>query len=206
MHLRDRSTIASAALFLFTVVATACAPDGVMAPRSLGAAGSTAGGDERIAAISRAANAGHNDVELGSCDRLRAPQGSTVAFHAYARGVQVYRWNGTAWTFVAPEATLSASANGAGVIGTHYAGPTWESNSGSVVKGVVFDRCTPDATAIPWLSLTATPSDSAGVFGRVAFIQRVNTVGGLVPVTPGTAIGDTARVPYTAEYWFHRAP
>ena len=144
--------------------------------------------------------------ELGACDRLRAPQGSHLAFHTFARGVQIYRWDGTTWTYVAPEATLSASANGEGVVGKHYAGPTWETNGGSTVSGSVIDRCTPDASAIPWLSLAGYSSNGRSVFVRVTFIQRVNTVGGLLPVVPGTYNGEIARVPYSAEYFFYRAP
>src|SRR4029434_5913853 len=59
-----------------------------------------------------------------TCDNLQAPPGNEVAFHAYARGVQIYRWNGSSWGFVAPDARLFASANYQGEIGIHYAGPT----------------------------------------------------------------------------------
>src|SRR5262245_27208536 len=64
--------------------------------------------------------------DLGHCEKLRVPQGHKVAFHAYAEGVQIYKWNGASWVFLGPEAVLYASGEGNGVIGTHYAGPTWE--------------------------------------------------------------------------------
>ena len=35
-------------------------------------------------------------------------------------------------------------------------------------------------------------------------IQRLNTVGGTMPATPGTTVGEIARVPYTAEYYFYK--
>ena len=142
--------------------------------------------------------------ELGSCDRLRAPAGTTYGFHAFARGVQIYRWNGTSWAPVGPEAELYADAGGHGQVGTHYAGPYWESVSGSRVKGAVIDRCTADASAIDWLSLAGTPDSKPGVFKRVVFIQRVNTVGGKAPAGPGATVGEEARVPYAAEYYFYR--
>ena len=126
-------------------------------------------------------------------------------FHVYATGVQIYRWSGTSWTFVAPEATLSADAGGNSTIGIHYAGPTWKSVSGSKVVGSVSQRCTPDATAIPWLSLNVVSSEGPGIFHRVTFIQRVNTVGGLAPSSPGSFTGEEVRVPYTAEYFFYRS-
>jgi len=136
---------------------------------------------------------------------LQPEAGNKVAFHAYAEGVQIYRWNGTSWTFVAPEATLYADAGGHGVVATHYAGPTWESVSGSKVVGTVRKRATPNPDSIDWLLLKATATEGPGIFDRVTFIQRVNTVGGKAPTAPGEYIGQEVRVPYTAEYFFYRA-
>ncbi|HEU4387970.1 MAG TPA: DUF3455 domain-containing protein [Blastocatellia bacterium] len=145
------------------------------------------------------------DLPSPVCDTIQVPSGNNVAFHVYARGVQIYTWNGTAWTFVAPMATLYASPNYHGQVGTHYAGPTWESNSGSKVVGSRVAGCSPDPTAIPWLLLRAVSTQGPGIFGCVSFIQRVNTTGGLAPATPGSSVGETAEVPYTAEYYFYRA-
>ena len=142
--------------------------------------------------------------EMSACPKLAAPEGSKLVFHVYAQGVQIYRWNGTGWGFVAPEATLSADRAGKSVVGTHYAGPKWESNSGGVVAGSVKDRCTPNPNAIQWLSLTAS-AKGPGIFSNVVFIQRVNTAGGKEPTTPGTFVGQVARIPYTTEYYFYRA-
>jgi hypothetical protein len=147
----------------------------------------------------------HRAPDLGDCQDLRVPAGNKVAFHAYAEGVQIYRWDGTSWVFVAPEAVLFADAGDDGAVGIHYAGPTWESGSGSKVVGMVLERCTPDPDAIPWLLLKAVSSEGPGIFHRVSFIQRVNTVGGKAPTDPGDVPGEVARVPYTAEYFFYRA-
>ena len=92
-----------------------------------------------------------------------------------------------------------------GIVGIHYAGPTWESNSGSKVVGTVLERCTPDPDAIPWLLLKAVSNEGPG-FSRVTFIQRVNTVGGIAPTDPGDFVGEEVEVPYTTEYYFYRAP
>lgn len=143
-------------------------------------------------------------ADLGSCQNLQVPAGSKLAYHTYASGVQIYRWNGTSWGFVAPSAVLTADANGNGFVGTHYAGPTWESKGGSKVVGAVVDRCTPNPNAIPWLLLRATSTEGSGIFHRVTFIQRVNTAAGLAPATPGNVVGEEARVPYTTEYFFYR--
>jgi hypothetical protein len=142
-------------------------------------------------------------VNLGDCGKVQAPQGSTLVFHAYATGVQIYRWSGSAWTFVAPAANLYADLGGHGLIGKHYAGPTWESVSGSTVVGAVQERCTPDPSAIPWLLLHAQSASGPGIFGRVASIQRLNTVGGNAPTTAGAFAGEVANVPYSAEYFFY---
>src|SRR5438552_1542097 len=139
------------------------------------------------------------------CDSLRVPDGNTLTFHGYAIGVQIYRWNGTNWVFLAPSATLYGDPAYHGQVATHYAGPTWESNSGSKVVGMRLAGCTPDASAIPWLRLGAISSQGPGVFNGVTFIQRVNTVGGKAPATPGTTVGQIASVPYTAEYFFYSA-
>lgn len=141
-------------------------------------------------------------VQLGTCTDLAAS--GQLTFHAYAAGVQIYRWNGTNWIFVAPRATLYADAQGSAVVGSHYVGPTWESVSGSTVIGAVAKRCTPNANAIPWLLLDATWSAGPGVFEGVTQIQRLNTVGGVAPSTAGGVVGEISEVPYTAEYFFFR--
>jgi hypothetical protein len=143
--------------------------------------------------------------DLGGCQNLQVPAGNEVAFHVHAEGVQIYRWNGTSWAFVAPVAVLFADTGYDSAVGLHYAGPTWESGSGSKVVGMVIERCTPDPNAIPWLLLGAVSSEGPGVFDRVTFIQRVNTVGGNAPTVPGGSEGEVARAPYTADYFFYRA-
>ena len=136
---------------------------------------------------------------------LQVPAGNKVAFHAYAVGVQIYQWTGTNWVFVAPEAVLFADAGDHGEVAIHYAGPTWESGSGSKVVGTRVSGVTVDRSAIPWLLLRAVSSEGPGIFHRVTFIQRVNTTGGNAPSGPGSSGGQQARVPYTAEYYFYRA-
>jgi hypothetical protein len=140
-----------------------------------------------------------------NCASLDAGETNKVAMVAFATGVQIYRWSGSAWVFVAPEAVLYANEDYDGVVAIHYAGPTWESNSGSKVVGVRAAGCTPDPSAIPWLRLNAVTAEGPGIFSRVTCIQRVNTVGGIAPATPGTVVGQEARVPYKAQYVFYRA-
>ena len=156
-----------------------------------------------------AAQAGDNrpepDLPSPLCDSLRVPAGNELAFHAYALGVQIYRWNGTSWGLIEPVATLYAAANYHGKVGIHYAGPTWESNSGGKVVATRLQSCSPDSTAIPWLLLQAVSNEGPGIFGSATYVQRLNTTGGLAPTAPGSSIGATVEVPYTAEYFFYRA-
>ena len=144
-------------------------------------------------------------VLTGDCEKLTVEAGHKVVAHAYAVGVQVYRWNGTGWGFMGPEAVLYHGDDDTAELGVHYAGPTWESVSGSKVVAAVVDRAFPDPDAIPWLLLKATSSEGPGIFDRVTFIQRLNTTGGNAPGEPGAFVGEVVEVPYPADYYFYRA-
>ena len=143
------------------------------------------------------------------CGSIRAPEGNKLAFHVYAKGVQIYKWNliTQKWDLLAPQAGLFAEENYFGEVGSHYGGPTWESKSGSKVEGrrVLGTGCTPDPTAVAWILLSKHRTEGAGIFSTVTFIQRVNTVGGLAPVEAGMVDGETKEIPYTAEYYFYKA-
>ena len=144
-------------------------------------------------------------------DSLQVPAGQVVALKTFATGVQIYVCTETSpgvfgWVFRAPDAKLYSSSNFNGQIGTHYAGPTWESTSGSKVVGARLHGNTVNTTAIPWLLLGAVSSQGPGVFEGVTYIQRVNTTGGLAPTSGANAstLGQEARVPYTADYYFFK--
>jgi hypothetical protein len=136
---------------------------------------------------------------------LQAPASQALALETAASGVQIYECRAGQWVFKAPEADLfDRSGN---KIGTHYAGPTWESKDGSkVVAGVTARSDAPDANAIPWLLLTAKSTTGNGVFGQTRSIQRVKTVGGTTPIEPCGQVdtGKVARVSYKAIYYFYK--
>ncbi len=149
----------------------------------------------------------NNGPELPEgCGSIAIDEGHKLSFHVYAKGVQIYKWNGVSWGFVAPEATLYAEENYFGEVGFHGMGPHWTSKSGSRVKAsrVPNTGCRPDPTAIEWLKLQTTETSGNGIFGKVSFILRTNTTGGLAPTEPGT-LNEIREVPYTAEYYFYRA-
>ena len=133
---------------------------------------------------------------------IAVPEGNKVHFHGFGMGVQIYTWNGSSWGSAVPEAVLF---NAEGIVAIHFAGPTWESNSGSRVVGALPPlSVTVDTNAIPWLRLTALNPEGPGILANTTFIQRVNTTGGKAPSADGTFVGQVARVPYTADYFFFR--
>ena len=133
---------------------------------------------------------------------IAVPDGNVVHFHGFAVGVQIYTWDGVSWGRAVPEATLF---HGNGVVTIHFAGPIWESNSGSKVVGALAKPpVTVDTNAIPWLLLSAASTEGPGIFADTTFIHRVNTRGGKAPSTDGAFVGQVARVPYTADYFFYR--
>ena len=143
---------------------------------------------------------------------LEVGEGFEVSFHAYAQGFQVYVSTETApgvynWVLKEPIATLYSNPGYTGVVGTHYVGPTWESNSGSKVVGTRLEGVTVDPNAIQWLKLGAVSSQGPGIFNGTKFIQRTNTVGGKAPATGANSsnVGETIQIPYEAEYYFYKA-
>ncbi len=158
---------------------------------------------------------------------LQVPGRQQLVAKALGVGVQIYTCGPSkddpqhyVWNFTAPEATLFDSTGHR--IGKHYAGPSWEANDGSKIVGTVKAHVdSPAASAIPWLLLTTKSAASngpmiksgtngstevaGGKFARVKMVQRLHTVAGIAPSMPcsDTTAGRTARVPYTADYYFY---
>jgi hypothetical protein len=164
-----------------------------------------------IGSLAGSATAQGTPTSAGDIPTILAPPASSVLlFELGARGVQIYACeadpdDATAfvWTFKAPEAEL---LNGRGeVVGSHFAGPTWQGHDGSAVVGAVLERAdAPDPGAIPWLLLEAKEHAGSGVFSTITHIQRVDTVGGVAP-TEGcdeAHAGAEVRAPYEATYAF----
>src|SRR5260221_1478735 len=126
-----------------------------------------------------------------------------VHFHSFAVGVQIYTWDGVSWGRAVPAATLFDDEGN--IVATHFAGPTWRSNSGStVLVAAVLPTATVDTNAIPWVRLVAVATEGPGIFADTSFVQRVNTSGGKAPSANGLVVGQVAEVPYTADYFFYR--
>lgn len=141
---------------------------------------------------------------------LRPGTNESLAMIVPAKGVQIYECRvkkeagfGTEWVFVAPEADLFDVRGN--TIGRHGAGPSWQANDGSKVVGKLTQRVdAPSGGAIPWLLLTSKSNGPSGSFSGVTSIQRLNTVGGVMPAAGCTSdrVGATERIPYTADYYF----
>jgi hypothetical protein len=132
-------------------------------------------------------------------ESIDVPPHSRLLLRAVGNGDQVYGCVDGHWALTAPDAKLLNQEGS--VIGRHFAGPTWQLNDGSWVKGrAVAKQIAPDATAVPWLLL-----ESAGGTGRwraVRFIQRTETHGGNAP-DGSCSQSAMRRVPYTATYSFY---
>ena len=142
---------------------------------------------------------------------LAPPASSVLLFELGARGVQIYACEAKpddaaafVWTFKAPEAELFNERGE--LVGTHFAGPTWQGQDGSAVVGAVLERAdAPDTGAIPWLLLEAKEHAGSGAFSTVTHVQRLDTVGGVAPAEgcDEAHTGAQVRAPYQATYAFY---
>ena len=153
----------------------------------------------------------------GVPDAIKVPAGNVPFLLGHATGTQNYTCKpsstGYAWTFTGPAATL-VDDDGKQII-THFAvptGPTWQAIDGSSVVGARVAGVTVSPSDIPWLLLSAKsstpPSGPGGIRLMVTtYIQRVNTTGGVAPMSgcDASTAGAVAKVPYTADYYFYKA-
>jgi len=145
---------------------------------------------------------------------LAVPAGHKLAFAVQATGVQIYECDLTKsapeWKLHAPRADLADDKGAA--IGIHYggvdknlpAGAYWESTAdhSRVHAGKPASHANPGSIAL--LRLEASDTSGNGMFGKVSYVQRLATKGGVAPATVCTA-GQTVEVPYTATYYFYVA-
>ena len=129
-----------------------------------------------------------------------------------------------AWTLFTPQATLFSDQGDQ--LTTHFFSPnpvegvivrvTWQDSrdTSTVWARVIASVADPNASgAIAWLLLQAVGTrvgpTGGNTLSRTTFIQRVNTVGGSAPATGCDVFPDVGRkafVPYTADYFFYKAP
>ena len=159
---------------------------------------------------------------------IQVPAGSKIVFQGHAVGTQNYiclpSGAGAAWVFFGPQATLFKD-NGSQLI-THFLSPnpdergvpraTWQDSDDTSAIWAVASASSSDPHfvapgAIPWLLLQVVGAEDGPSGGdtlsRIAFIQRLNTSGGVAPTgcTLSTDVGSKALVPYRADYFFYKA-
>src|ERR1700739_1232450 len=105
-----------------------------------------------------------------------AAPGEAIVLTFHAVGLQLYECKPgadgkLAWSFVAPQATLTADGK---VVGKHGAGPSWELLDGSGITAKAVANA-PGATEndIPWLKLEVNSHKGAGQLDGVTTVQRI---------------------------------
>ncbi len=139
-----------------------------------------------------------------------------------ARGTQSYTCTLVdgipTWSPAVPDATLYEDRPDGGVVGRHFAGPTWEwaADESAFVGSTSADDGfvkvpSPDDPAldIPWLLVPRKTGSDAGVLGPALFVQRLHTKGGAVGNQPkaceAASVGLKVKIPYSTVYVFYRA-
>jgi hypothetical protein len=153
---------------------------------------------------------------------IEVPEGNVAFLEGHAVGTQNYICLPSGWTFIGPQATLFDDSDVQ--VTTHFLSPnpaeggmpraTWQhsGDTSAVWANAIASYSNPGFVArgdIPLLLLKVVGADSGPSVGGTmltvtTFIQRLNTSGGLAPIT-SCAIGDRAFVPYTADYVFYKA-
>ncbi len=140
---------------------------------------------------------------------IRVPSAGPLLAHFHATGAQVYTCGAAAggapaWALKAPAAKLFDTKGNQ--VGTHGEGPNWTSTDGSSVRGKkIAEADAPRADSIPWLLVQATAHEGEGLFSKVEYIQRVNTVQGRAPTSACDAakVGAEVSADYSADYYFY---
>jgi uncharacterized protein DUF3455 len=169
-------------------------------------------------------------------NKLQVEPGNEPFLLGHGVGTQNYvcKPSGTGVKFIlfTPEATLFKDNDDRQII-THFFSPnpfepntdatvvangmirvTWQARDSSTVWAKVHQpdgMLTVDEHAVAWLLLDVVGTQDGPTGGHTlsetTFIQRVNTTGGLAPLTGCTSltdVGNTAFVPYTADYFFYK--
>src|SRR6266566_6833354 len=154
------------------------------------------------------------------------PAGNKLFLGTHAVGTQNYvcQPSGAGFAFVlfTPQATLFNDADHQ--IITHFFSPnpdehgtiraTWEnSRDTSTVWAALVPKgsITVDPNSIAWLKLEVVGAEDGPTGGDklsdTKFVQRLNTSGGLAPLTGCSSLADVGKkafVPYTADYFFYK--
>ena len=141
-------------------------------------------------------------------EAIKAPTANAAYLTLHAKGDQIFhcvlKTGAYNWKWHAPEAKLYDKQNA--LVGSHGAGPSWTHKDGSSINAKVIQKA--DAANMadaPWLLLEVTEHKGEGLLAQASYIQRINTQGGVAPLSGCDAnhLGAEKRVPYTADYSFY---
>ena len=105
-----------------------------------------------VALVFAVASMARDSIAQTAKESIDVPPHSRLLLRALGSGDQIYGCVNGNWALKAPDAKLLNQEGS--VIGRHFAGPTWQLNDGSWVKGrAVAKQGAPDTTAVPWLLL-----------------------------------------------------
>lgn len=141
-------------------------------------------------------------------EEIQIPNGNNPVLTLHAKGEQIYQCvsnqGNYSWQWLAPKAQLFDTKGQ--LVGSHAAGPEWTYRDGSRVTGRLVKKIDVTAdTTVAWLLLEAVKHQGKGVFANISFIHRINTRGGLAPVSGCDVnhLGTEKPVAYSADYIFY---
>jgi len=133
--------------------------------------------------------------------QLRVPAGTKLTASLQGVGVQIYQCTDNAWTLLEPAATLTDNDR---AVALHFKGPIWVSTVDGSEVGAAAVATVNQPNAIPELLLKANQNQGTGTFGKVTYVQRLQTRGGVAPAGSCTN-GAQTSVRYSAQYRFYSA-
>ncbi len=145
---------------------------------------------------------------LGFFSRIKVPSGYEPALRLTGKGVQIFRCEAVdgeyLWRFRQPEADLMDDQGQ--LVARHGANFTFEHRDGSRLVATISEyEDAPKRDDLRWVLMTAK-AFGKGALGQIAYVQRVNTSGGMPPASCRQAeLNRLLRVNFTADFIFYRA-
>jgi len=145
---------------------------------------------------------------LGLFSNIKVPDGYEPALRLNGRGVQIFRCEAIdgqyLWRFRQPEADLADDSGQ--LIARHGANFTFEHRDGSrLVATITAYDDPPKRDDLRWVLMSAK-SFGKGALASIAYVQRVNTSGGMPPSNcQAIEVNRLLRVNFSSDFVFYRA-
>ncbi len=146
--------------------------------------------------------------ELGFFSRIRVPDRFEPVLRLKGTGVQIFRCEAFGreylWHFRQPEANLTDDRGQ--LVARHGANFTFEHRDGSrLVATITAYEDAPSPEDLRWVLMSAK-SFGRGALASIAYVQRVNTHGGMPPPSClPSEVNRLLRVDFSADFIFYRA-